>query len=142
MKPQWVTTAKFCAVLGSIVGSATVDPSPYSWHSVLLLVSMFLPTLAFLTGNYRVYVTSAVACSASTLLEACRVMSCPIDYRLVSASLLLLTAILSLVLAVEDVAVRVAGDVLSEKWSQSQTMTVYTIEYRIVCYGYALLSVS
>ena len=142
MKPQWTTIARFCTVLGSVISSVTVGTSSCSWHSIPLLVSLVLPTLAVLVDHYRVYVASAVVCSAGTLLEACRVVSWPFDLHLMSTSLLLLTAILSLPLAIEDVTLRVSADILSEKWSQSQMPKLRIVKLGIVCYSYALLSVS
>ena len=141
MRDWFTTVSRFCAVLGSVSGIAAAGTLG-SMASSLLLISLFLPLVAFLIDHYRAYLASAVVCSAGMLLGACGVVSWPINLCLASISLLLLTAISSLNLAVEDVALRVASDILSEKHLQSQTMSAYTVDFRIICCYYAFLRVS
>lgn len=101
--------------------SATSPPVPLDswwWHAILFLSYMILPITAVLVDNYALYVTVAGASIARILVEAFMAFSWTADLYFVVTPLCALAAIVSLFLAVENVASEVSSEILSLQWSQ------------------------
>lgn len=101
---------------------SAISPPPYPsswwWHAVLFLTYMILPIAAALADNYAIYVTVAGASVVRMLAEALMPLSWPMGLNLILAPLCALAAIVSLFLAVENVASKVSSEILSLQWSQ------------------------
>lgn len=138
------TSAKTCIVCVSIallLGDVRiVDSLPFgsSPQVILLVVSIFLPSIAVLKDHYRLYMASVVVCSVKMLVG---LVSWPLDVSIVPVSLLAVTIVLSFFLAVEDVALRVSAEIIDE-CSRLRGGGFRVIELRILWFSYALLSVS
>lgn len=92
--------------------------SSWWWHMILLLVYSVLPILTVCMGNYALYTMVAGVSLVGVLVRILGVFTWIMDLQSVVVPLYALTAVLSLILAVENVASRVSGEILSLRWSQ------------------------
>jgi len=107
----------------SLFGILTLDNAPpyesfWWWNVILSLTCMVLPVIAVLIDNYLLYVSVAAVSVVRILAEAFRLFIWTTDLYLMLAPFYALAAVFCLVLAAEDVASKVAGEILSSKWSQ------------------------
>jgi hypothetical protein len=92
--------------------------SLYWWHVVLFLVYLVFPILTVLVDKYTLYTIVTGLSLVGVLVRALRVFTWVTDFYLMLVPLYALAAVLSLILAVENVASRVSGEILSLEWSQ------------------------
>ena len=132
MRPKIATLAKSYLLCFGLINTthvfsllgilSAIIPPPYPvswwWHAVLFLTYMILPIAAALADNYAIYVTVAGASAVRMLAEALMPFSWPIGLNFILAPLCALAAIVSLFLAVENVASEVSSEILSLQWSQ------------------------
>ena len=133
MKPNLVLLAKLYIFLFSLthldnvisllginenLASAPHYLSFWGWHIVLLLVYLVFPVLTVLLDNYALYTTMTGVSLVGILLRAFRVFTWITDLYLVLVPLYALASLLSLILAVENVATRSAGEILGLGYSQ------------------------
>jgi len=88
------------------------------WHLVLFLVYLVFPILTVCVDNYALYTMVTGASLVGILVRVFGVFTWITDLRFVLVPLYALAALLSLILAVENVASRVSGEILSLRWSQ------------------------
>jgi len=92
--------------------------SSWWWHMILLLVYSVLPILTVCMGNYALYTMVAGVSLVGVLVRILGVFTWIMNLQFVVVPLYALTAVLSLILAVENVASKVSGEILSLRWSQ------------------------
>jgi hypothetical protein len=100
------------------IASAPPYLSFWGWHIVLLLAYLVFPVLTVLVGNYVLYGIVTGLSVVGILVRVLRVFTWVTDFYLILVPVYALAAVLSLVLAVENVASRVSGEILSLKWTQ------------------------
>lgn len=100
------------------IASAPPYLSFWWWHVVLFLVYSAFPILTVLMDNYTLYTMVMGISLAGIVVRAFRVFTWITDSHFVFVPLYAMAAFLSLILAVENVASRVSGEILSLGWSQ------------------------
>ena len=88
------------------------------WHIVLLLFYLVFPLLTVLVDNYAVYTMLAGVSVIGILVRVLRVFTWITDLHFILIPVYVISAGLSLILAMENVASRVSGEILSLGWSQ------------------------
>jgi hypothetical protein len=83
------------------------------WHIILSLVYGVLPIIAVLIGNKKTFLIVTGVSLIGILMEAFKVFIWVTDLRFMFALLNSLAAVLSLHLAVENVAIKIATQIFS-----------------------------
>lgn len=133
MKPNTISLAKVYLVLFglihfyhvfSIIGiHETIVSAPsylsfWWWHIILLLVYGVLPIISVLIGNEKSCLIVTGVSLVGLLMETFGTFTWITNFHFTFALLDSLAVILSLFLAVENVALEVAAEILSLEWSQ------------------------
>jgi len=92
--------------------------SSWWWHVFLLLVYLGLPIAAVVVDNYVSYVIVAGVITVGILAELFGAFVLTTNFNLLVLAVSSLGAVISFILAIEDVASKVSGEILSLKWSQ------------------------
>lgn len=100
------------------IASAPPYLSFWWWHVVLFLVYLVFPILTVLIDSYALYTMVTGASLAGIVVRVFGVFTWITDLHFVLVPLYALAAFLSLVLAMENVASRVSGEILFLGWSQ------------------------
>jgi len=100
------------------IASAPPYLSFWGWHIVLFLVYLVFPILTVLVDNYALYTIVTGVSMVGILVRAFIVFTWVTGLYLMLVPLYALAAVLSLILAVENVASRASGEILSLGWSQ------------------------
>lgn len=92
--------------------------SVWWWHAILFFVFGILPLTAVLVNNEKSYLIVTGVYIAGILTESLGVFTMVVDARFVILLLDVLAVVFSLVLAVENVSIKVAAERLSLERSQ------------------------
>jgi len=104
--------------IGETLIGAPSYPSSWSWHAILLLTYIVLPIAAVFVDNYASYMITAAVATIGILAEVFGVFVWTTSSYLVILPLSALAVVISSILAVEDVASKVSGEILQLRWSQ------------------------
>nr|MDO8134622.1 hypothetical protein [Candidatus Njordarchaeum guaymaensis] len=108
--------APLLSIDSSVTGIQTGLTS--SWHLVVFIAYLVLPVIAVLMDNYALYVTLAGVLVVRAVAEAFGLFTWTSNLYLMVAPFYALAAVFCLLLAAEDVASKVSGEILSSQWSQ------------------------
>lgn len=118
MRFRWISIVKFfimCSVLLSVLSLCYKGNLTNPWNTIITWTCIFVPVLAVVLDSYPFYVIGSIVTALGIISEVCIPAT---DFVL--TILFFIASVSSLVLAVEDVALEVGADILTQEWIKSK----------------------
>ena len=118
MRFRWISLVKFfivCSVLLSFLSLCYKGNLTNPWNTIIMGTCIIVPVLAVFLDSYPFYVIGSIVTALGIISE---VFVPATDFAL--TILFFIASVSSLVLAVEDVALEVGADILTQEWIKSK----------------------